>query len=80
MVLKARARDSDTMAIIHEALITSREYRALVTPHSRLSVQHCYGAANPIPDAISRAYWATFRSLTAALRVECTEIPWAQAR
>eukprot|EP00965_Chrysotila_dentata_P119593 3953644-Pleurochrysis_carterae.AAC.1 len=73
MVLKAKARDSDTMAVIHEALLNTKEYRALVTPRSRLAVQHCYGAANPIPDAISRAYWGTFRSLTAALRVECTE-------
>eukprot|EP00965_Chrysotila_dentata_P019286 641980-Pleurochrysis_carterae.AAC.1 len=68
------------MAVIHEALLDAKEYRALVEPRSRLSVQHCYGAANPIPDAISRAYWDTFRSLTAALRVECTEVPWAQAR
>eukprot|EP00965_Chrysotila_dentata_P042803 1420860-Pleurochrysis_carterae.AAC.1 len=34
MVLKAKARDSDTMAVIHEALLNTQEYRALVAPRS----------------------------------------------
>eukprot|EP00965_Chrysotila_dentata_P176376 5823664-Pleurochrysis_carterae.AAC.1 len=78
MVLAARARDSETVAVIHEDLIASAEYRSLTAPRSRLSVQHCYGAANPIPDAISRAYWDTFAALTDALGVKCTEIAWDQ--
>eukprot|EP00965_Chrysotila_dentata_P185970 6140224-Pleurochrysis_carterae.AAC.1 len=37
MVLVARARHSGTMAVLHEGLLASAEYRALTAPRSRLA-------------------------------------------
>ena len=61
---------ADEMAMVNEMLIATEEYKGYIEPTLRLDVRHTYGAANPLPDAISRAKFALLEEMCAALGIQ----------
>lgn len=70
--LPSSSLNSDPMVAVHLAVLSSAEWQALA-PY--LEVEHIFGDANPLADAVSRQEWDRFHRLCAHLGVKPHRLP-----